>query len=224
MDRTNEYSKLIEYSLLTQKKPIYQPNKNIFLEIESIISFLDKQTNLDKFVIEQKIKKIKNLISLLNHQSQPQNENEKLHFKNLKEITDTKIKKYFIVLNKLSKKSNQALIEEKKRRENFVVNLEQEQVLENKSVQEDDVLKKRMISQLNELGQIVSDISLHVSLQGEEIRRIDEVVDESGNFIKEAHYEISRTWDRISDQRKRIIKFFSFWFLLAFIFWLWRKK
>lgn len=224
MDRTNEYLKLIEYSLTTQKKISLYTNKNTFSEIETILSFLEKQKNLDKFVIEQKIKKIKNLISSLNSHTNPQNENEKLHLKNVKEITDTKIKKYLLKINKLSKQTNDTLIEEKKRRESFVVDLEQEQTFERKHVQVDDVLKKRMIAELNELGQIVSDISLHVSLQGEEIRRIDEVVTESGNFIKDAHYEIVKTWDRISDQRKRMIKFFCFWILLACVFWLWRKK
>ncbi|KCZ78008.1 hypothetical protein H311_00971, partial [Anncaliia algerae PRA109] len=78
-------------------------------------------------------------------------------------------------------------------------------------------------TQLNELGQIVSDISLHVSLQGEEIMRIDEVVNESSNFMKEAAYEINRTWENVSDQRKRFIKFFTFWILLAIILWLWKR-
>lgn len=223
MNRTNEYFKLIELTSIAQKKTQLLEKKNTFNEIENILSFLEKQNSLDNFVMEQKIKKIKHLISELNKNYSPENESQKTHLKNVLEITDNRIKKYLIRINKLSKQKNHLLVEDNRRRENFMVNLEQEQAFAEKTEQKEDVLKKRMVTQLNELGQIVSDISLHVSLQGEEIMRIDEVVNESSNFMKEAAYEINKTWENVSDQRKRFIKFFAFWILLAIILWLWKR-
>lgn len=224
MNRTNEYLKLIELTNILQEKIQTTKTKNTFTEIETSLSFLEKQKTLDQFVTEQKLKKIKNLISDLKKDFTAKNESEKIHLQNVLEITDSKVKKYLLRINKLSRQRNASLVEDVKRREAFTAHLEQEQVLEKKIDQEENVLRKRMITQLNELGQMVSDISLHVSLQGEEIKRIDEVVDESNNFVKEAIYEINKTWGRVSDQRKRIFKFFGFWLLLAFIFWIWRKK
>jgi t-SNARE complex subunit (syntaxin) len=82
-----------------------------------------------------------------------------------------------------------------------------------------DRQRERMVTQINELGQIVSDLSMHISLQGENLKRIDDVVEHSDDFIRKSIYEVNRTWESISGRRRTILKFFMFWTILAVIFW-----
>ncbi|KAG0439528.1 hypothetical protein DMUE_2369 [Dictyocoela muelleri] len=77
--------------------------------------------------------------------------------------------------------------------------------------------------QITELGQIMSDISLHVSLQGESLSRIDDIISKNDTVIDRTVYELDKTWRKIKNRRFTIYKFFVFWIFLILIYWYLRK-
>ncbi|TBU13210.1 hypothetical protein CWI38_0252p0040, partial [Hamiltosporidium tvaerminnensis] len=51
-------------------------------------------------------------------------------------------------------------------------------------------VRENIALQINELGQVVSDISLHVSMQGENLKRIDDLMGDSRGFVQKKIEEI----------------------------------
>lgn len=239
MDRSSEFLHLVDSLETPQSKPsIFNSGSQIsqmFSEINTLINLLEKGSSYEKYLSGEKIKKTLNLlekykVAINSLDFSHNNDNEKLHTKNLKEMLKNLHSKMMIRFNKVCEKKREKISRDVERRSSFSYvessdsSIYQSQIYEEKHQQANDRLRKRLNVQMNELGQIVSDISLHVSLQGEEIRRIDDLVDNSQNFIKESLYEINKTWEKISMRRRRMIKFFSFWLLLALLFWYFRKK
>ncbi|KAM0686570.1 hypothetical protein COBT_002206, partial [Conglomerata obtusa] len=56
--------------------------------------------------------------------------------------------------------------------------------------------QERISHQITELGQIVCDITVQVEAQGERLRRIDDAVDDTEDYLKRSYYEINRLWNR----------------------------
>ncbi|KAI4293077.1 hypothetical protein PAPHI01_2351 [Pancytospora philotis] len=79
--------------------------------------------------------------------------------------------------------------------------------------------RKRIVRSISEIGQIVEDISIHVSLQGEQLRRIDDVMARTENWNKRALDELKLTWHLVSENRGTMYKFFGAWFCVFLIFW-----
>ena len=77
--------------------------------------------------------------------------------------------------------------------------------------------RRRIVKSISEIGQIVEDISIHVSLQEEQLKRIDDVVMKTETYSKRALSELKEAWGTISQDRRTIIKFFVFWVLLTLL-------
>lgn len=83
--------------------------------------------------------------------------------------------------------------------------------------------RKRILRSITEIGQIVEDISIHVRLQEEQLKRIDDIVIQSDKWIKKAKNELLDYWDYARSGRGRIIKYFSLIGLIIFLFWIVKK-
>lgn len=235
MNRTNEFHHFIVSLELPQSKPPSGAASSELLqmadEINTQLGFLERQDGYERFVAEQKMCKTLDLLEKYKLaasalQTAPKNESEATHLRGLKTMLNSRYARMMMRYNSISKRQSERAASDTRRRESFsCVDSEQQQsqVLMEEQEQRNDTLRKRMLTQMNELGQIVADISLHVSLQGEEIKRIDDLVGTSEGLIKESFFEIHRAWERISGRRRRMLKFFSAWIMLALFFWYFRR-
>ncbi|EJW04697.1 hypothetical protein EDEG_01110 [Edhazardia aedis USNM 41457] len=104
--------------------------------------------------------------------------------------------------------------------------LDQAYIEENQVKQRSELeLKKEKIqNQINELGQIVCDISLHIQAQGESLKRIDDMVDGSNAYLKRNLFETKRFDQFVKSRRGVILKFFLFCLLLLFVYYIKHRK
>lgn len=235
MNRTNEFHHFVVSFELPQRKPHSSTASGELLqiagEINTQLEFLERQDGYERFVAEKKMDKTLDLLEKYKLaasalQVAPKNESEATHLKGLKTMLNSRYAKMMMRYNNISKRQSERVASDTRRRESFSCSDTeqiQSQAFMEEQDQRNDTLRKRMLTQMNELGQIVADISLHVSLQGEEIKRIDDLVGSSEGFIKESFFEIHRAWERISGRRRRMLKFFSAWIMLALFFWYFRR-
>lgn len=69
---------------------------------------------------------------------------------------------------------------------------------------------------INELGKMVSEVSMHISMQGEKLQRIDEVFGLSRDKIKRGRREIVKTWENVAGTRRLILTVFGILFFILF--------
>ena len=80
--------------------------------------------------------------------------------------------------------------------------------------------RRRIVKSISEIGQIVEDISIHVSLQEEQLKRIDDIVTKTETWGKKALREIKETWEMTNSNSKTMVKFFVFWIFIFLLFWI----
>lgn len=80
------------------------------------------------------------------------------------------------------------------------------------------VAHTQLTTQITELGQIMSDISLHINIQGESLRRIDEVVESTDRQLFGSVLEIERVWDSLKGRRRAIGWFIFVWCMLLLMY------
>lgn len=83
--------------------------------------------------------------------------------------------------------------------------------------------RERIEEQINELGQIMCDITMHVEAQGEKLKRIDDATIETEDYLKKSYYEINRMWERVKGRREVMIKYFVFWLVVCLIIYVIKK-
>ncbi|KAG0417065.1 Integral membrane protein sed5, partial [Dictyocoela roeselum] len=114
-----------------------------------------------------------------------------------------------------------------KSRSNKYGGYQDQQIQEFENSQAKESIKHRKQDTLNmqitELGQIMADISLHISIQGESLSRIDDLVSRSDSVLDRTTHELKRTWRRVKNRRHAIFKFFIIWIFIIFIYWYLRR-
>lgn len=100
---------------------------------------------------------------------------------------------------------------EVKHNEMFVIH-EQESVTRRESV-----LENRIEEQITEIGQIITDITLHIHAQGETLKRIDDMMVDNEGYLKGSVFNAKRTWDRIKGRRHGMIVYFIIWILILIL-------
>lgn len=83
--------------------------------------------------------------------------------------------------------------------------------------------RRRIVNSITEIGQIVEDISIHVNLQEEQLKRIDDVLIKNNGWTKKAVNELNDIWDIMKSNRFTMIRFFAFWVLVVLLFWFLRR-
>lgn len=233
MDRLKEFNSIVLLTEVPQnhyeKIPFCEDIKALENEIERGFADLSKITAYESFKGH----------SLINKLSEMLNEYKKSEIigcdnsrdgqevvSNLKSMINTKFLKYTLKLNELKRRSQKEIQIDggsnnapKTAGNGQLLQEEQEFRQKEDSVQE----RKRIIKSINEIGQIVEDISIHVRLQEEQLKRIDDIVIESEGWSKKALGELNDIWLMVKSNRKFIIKFFVFWLFIILIFWMLKK-
>ncbi|KAF7683379.1 putative syntaxin-7B [Astathelohania contejeani] len=247
MDRTSEFYKIIQSTQIPQQKhqTLANPHYELTHRLESLqssISTLDRRIRQgeESLLFQDNINSCEGLIDECNNllsvmEIADETKDEKNSNMALKEIFRTRLLKATLDLSNCLQKEEEKRKKKKERRKMFSIS-DTEHTYHPAAVQDMDVLmaeneievihekqRQQINMQINELGQLVSDLSMHISLQGESLKRIDDLVEGSDNYLKRSVDEINKTWSMISDRRKRMIKFFAFWILLAFIFYIIRR-
>lgn len=235
MDRTKEFNSIVELTEIPQypfEKTMFYPHiKKIEQEIDQSFTSLSKITSYESFKSQTIITKLIELLneyknSYISQDAGSRDFQEVLN--NLKSMINTKYLKYMLRLNEIKRKyqkeaslehANPSYKNENTREDPTLMIEEQETQQRNEFLEE----RKRIVRSISEIGQIVEDISIHVRLQEEQLKRIDDIVLESNKWSKKALNELDNVWFMVKSNRKVIIKFFAFWFLVIIFFWLLRR-
>lgn len=232
MDRTKEFNSIVELTEIPQHPfdeiTFYSHIKKIEQEIDHSFALLSKITSYESFKSQTIISKLMELLneyknSYISQDAGSRDFQEVLN--NLKSMIHTKYLKYMLRLNEIKRKYqkeaslDQAAAPHRKEDTSTLMIEEQEIQHRNEFLEE----RKRIVRSISEIGQIVEDISIHVRLQEEQLKRIDDIVIESNKWSKKAFNELDNVWFMVKSNRKVIIKFFSFWFLVVLFFWLLRR-
>ncbi|ELQ76825.1 SNARE protein SED5/Syntaxin 5 [Trachipleistophora hominis] len=78
-------------------------------------------------------------------------------------------------------------------------------------------------TQITEIGQLMSDISMHINIQGENLKRIDEVIERVDDNLFGGFREIEKVWNSVKGRRKSIGVFVAVWIVLILLYVLFRS-
>lgn len=67
---------------------------------------------------------------------------------------------------------------------------------------------------INELGKMVSEVSIHISMQGERLQRVDELFDKARGSLKRGHFELKHALIAVKQKRKTLLILFAVLFSL----------
>lgn len=239
MDRHKEFLRIVEHTGIQQNSFIapefYVELKNKELETEKLLEKLSKITPYESFksqgILAQCFETLKQYKSIQIDEDVGRDKKEVI--KNLKSIARTKYLKFTIKLNKINRRLKKdslnienEQIKSKSIPENPSQNFQQ-QMIAQQPIEESKTEyleeRRRIITSITEIGQIVEDISMHVNLQEEQLSRIDDVLLKSDKWTKKALNELNDIWDIYKGSRSFMIKFFLFWIIIIFCFWIFHK-
>lgn len=232
MERTKEFNAIVGLTEIEQCKyeevSFYTNIKQLENEIEQAFSSLSKLTSYETFKAQSHSRTVKEMLDKykrieISSDNATRDYNEVIS--NLKGMVNTKFLKYTLKLNELNRRfRSEACLEttnsiQKTPTNKMMLQEEQERHHKDEFLEE----RKRIVKSINEIGQMVEDISIHVSLQEEHLKRIDDIMVQSDGWSKKALGELNEIWNMACTSRKTIIKFFGFWTVILVFFWLLRK-
>ena len=250
MDRTKEFLSIVQFKEIPQypfvPTDFYSNIREICKRIDESFAQISKVTSYESFRIVPLVKTCSELIEELKRIRI--NENVTRDYlevvQNLKSFLNTTHLTYQLKLNEIKRKLNKKTNEKRhentlndhtkgeengalQKNKNYMPNQTQSALMiEQETVHQDHEQiqeRKRILRSITEIGQIVEDISIHVRLQEEQLKRIDDIVIQSDKWIKKAKNELLDYWDYARSGRGRIIKYFSLIGLIIFLFWIVKK-
>lgn len=241
MDRIKEFLAIVEFSNIPQNpfhKPIfYSEVRDLEMSIEKILEQLSKLTSYESFKSKTLLNRCFELLEEYKNIRLNEEQNKDYHemIQNMKSMIKTRYLKYTLRLNQFTRKLNSAeprntkIIEDSPLSNTVEPHQRQKQEMyfqvplieENKEdfVQE----RRRIVNSITEIGQIVEDIAIHVNLQEEQLRRIDDVLIKTDDWNKKALNELGDIWQIMRSNRFFMIKFFVFWLVVILLFWYLRR-
>lgn len=246
MDRTKEFLSLVQLTEIPQN-PFSPTNfyTNIYelkKKLEDSIGQISKVTSYESFRIVPLIENCSELLKeLKNVYIEEKVSRDYLEVvQNLKSLINTIVLTHQLKLNEIKRKMK-AKPNEKQNINTLESEKSQEKSTQNRTVplQSQDVViieqesqhqdqehlheRKRIMKSITEIGQIVEDISIHVRLQEEQLKRIDDIVITSDKWLKKASNELLDYWDYVRSGRGKIVKYFLMIAFVILIFWIIRK-
>lgn len=241
MDRTSEFVKIIRSTHIPQRQtsPLVSPYARAF-EIDAVVKrtlleldkTLSKERIYEAFTLQSKIDKTRELVremrESLKIELRCRNEQESASYNSLNGIIKNRIAKHLLKLTELIRKKDARAQVAEERRQKFdsVPQGEMQQdvvLLENEVTKERIQERQRISMQISEIGQIMEEISVHVSLQEESFKRIDDLMGTSDALISGSLELMKKTWENVANTRPAIVKFLLFWIVLSLIFWILRR-
>lgn len=226
MDRTREFRLIVESTEIPQNSfkasPFYLEALNLNRRIKDVIDQTKSLTHYESFKTQALLSQGYSCTKELK-QIQVESSSEEIK-ESLKNIIRNMVLKNTLKLNDIRNKmtipetsSSQPtdVTQTKSQIISDSLLIQEENKQENEFIQE----RRRIVKSISEIGQIVENISIHVSMQEEQLKRIDDVVRKSETFGKKALNELRLTWEMTSENRKTIIKFFAFFIFLILFFY-----
>lgn len=233
MDRTREFLLLAEATGVPQRKKAEKAygSAEVVSEAEKIVENIEKKARKGGVVDRKEMAEAENILhTLYMYAEDVEGETEEIE----KKISASVRKKY----SKLSLRLSDAL--RAVQRANSQVAVEQEigdakrvhrkgseiqqmyQDKEQKIVREEiSTLRKREMeaieTHINELGQMLTEVSMHIAVQGEQLERVDELFAGSKTALKKGSFELNHALAAISGRRRTIILIFSVFFFLLLL-------
>lgn len=241
MDRTGEFVKIVCSTHIPQKQvpPLASPYLRVFevdvsvgKVLHELEAALGKERIYESFTLQSKIDRARELIGKMREAVDldvgSRNEQEKTSYANLNGMIRNRVSRHLLRLAELVRRKESRAQVAEERRQRFDSGPQegagQDVVLmENEVETERTRERQRITMQISEIGQIMEEISAHVSLQEESFRRIDELMGTSDSLIAESLELVRKTWENVSNTRPAIIKFLLFWVVLALVFWALRR-
>lgn len=242
MNRTNEFNKIVQTTNIPQKTvnkvkstliDLFENEKLIKNKILELLKCQYEMYNVRNKINEIQ-KMCQNLLDELKaFHSEYSNSQEEEVYEKIYNLLKGRVSEYKLeVISYLRKIENKEKIN-KERRNKFVhmedkspipsftqTSQQQEILIEENSVR---LRNQEINQQISEIGNLMEEIGIHVSLQEENFKRIDDLMEQSDKFLDSSIYILKRGIEGITSTRKSIIKFFMFWIVLVIIFWLFRK-
>lgn len=253
MNRTKEFVKIVKSTNFPQKalretneelKRLFENDTAIKGELDSLDTTITKNRVYETFRIQTRLENIKDQIykqrkmldlEVPNSIIPNSNSQEAESYTNLLNILRSRVNKYTLKANDLIRKKEEQQRTSQTRRTKFedhepeettrhhemdAVSIEQYEETNNIRYRERDAIT----NQISEIGEIMEEIGIHVSMQEESFKRIDELMTQTDNVFDTSISLLRKTLYNIKSVRSSIIKFFLFWFFIALIFWLFRMS
>ncbi|EOB11471.1 hypothetical protein NBO_1157g0003 [Nosema bombycis CQ1] len=141
-------------------------------------------------------------------------------------------------INELIRKKEENKNKSKNRRNSFInedenkdfnINVNNRSSLDVQSIEEEQSNNIRhrdrdvITNQISEIGEIMEEIGIHVSMQEESFKRIDDLMIQTDDILSTSVSMLKKTLFNIKSVRGSIVKFFIFWFVIVIIFWVLRR-
>ncbi|CAD26601.1 SYNTAXIN HOMOLOG [Encephalitozoon cuniculi GB-M1] len=240
MDRTDEFVKVVRATHIPQqgRASFASPYIRAF-EIDGVIEktlsdvgkMLDKERVYESFALQSKIDRawelVKEMREISGLEVRCRNDQEAASYASLNGMVRNRAARYHIRLKELVRKKDARSQAVSERRREFDSERPQEQqdvvLMESEVVTERVKERQRISMQISEIGQIMEEISMHISLQEESFKRIDDLMGTSDTLISGSLDLMRKTWENVSSTRPAIVRFVMFWMVLALVFWLLRR-
>jgi uncharacterized protein YchJ len=237
MNRTREYTKIVQTSSMPQKSTsnIESPFLEIFSidkRIKLLLSDITK-CKYEIYSIRSKVSEVQILCKDALHRlklcdMEFSNTQEGEVYITLQNIIRNRINEYKLEIMKYLRKCEKVECETEQRRNKFSHSdassaaLAQEVVMEEAGVRMRN--RQEISRQISEIGSIMEEIGIHVSLQEESFKRIDDLMGKSDKLMDNSLYILKKGIEGVAGTRRSLIKFFVFWIVLALIFWMFRLR
>jgi hypothetical protein len=240
MDRTSEFTRIVQSTNIPQAQlqqdaspytQIFQKDGAISKALAELQRTLERDRIYESFTIQGRMDKIREMISEMREAScierKSANEQELASYANLGAIIRNRMARHLLKLNELTRKreGRSKVVEERRQRYDSGAAQAQEAavMMEDESAVERTRERRKIAMQISEIGQIMEEISVHVSLQEESLKRIDESMEASSSLVSGSLELCRKTWENVSGTRGAILKFLMFWVVLALVFWVLRR-
>ncbi|ORD97337.1 hypothetical protein HERIO_794 [Hepatospora eriocheir] len=226
VNRTTEYRKLTKNSVELQTNNSYTDIINLLLTLKENFKILDKTSLYETYKIDPLVRNItQELDKLAKIEIKEIDENNK----NIKSFINRKILEYNLKLKTVKKKitrNSQLLIEEeiKTKHPNQEQYEESTLIRGSKGISKEMIReRKRIVNTITEIGNVLEDINIHVSLQEEKFKRIDDIIVNTESYSKRIIKDLGVIWNLISTRRQGFNIFFIFWFLIIILIYFSKK-
>ncbi|KAM0672412.1 hypothetical protein CWI42_011710 [Ordospora colligata] len=240
MDRTDEYMRIVGSTRIPQQSrvDIQSPYSKAF-EMDAaarkmlgeLENALEKGKVYESFTLQSKMDRVREFVKEMRNTScageNARNDQEEASYCNLDAMIKHRAARHLLKLSELARKResrHQEIVERRKDFDSECIRECQDVVFMENEVTTERIKERQNISmQISEIGQIMEEISMHVSLQEESFKRIDEMMGTSDTLISGSLDLLRKTLENVSKTRSSIFKFFLFWLLLLLLIWLIRR-
>lgn len=239
MDRTNEFAKIVVSTHIPQRQVssasspytrVFEVDAMVRKALQELDRTLGKERIYESFTLQAKIDKVREQLQsmrgAMDAEMSYRNDQEAASYASLNGIIRNRVARHLLKLTEVVRRKDSRAQAVEERRQRFDSEPQETQdvvLMESEEITERVRERQRISMQISEIGQIMEEISVHVSLQEESFKRIDDLMGTSDALISGSLDLMKATWENVTGTRSAIAKFFLFWVVLVLLFWLFRR-